>query len=59
MKSNINIMLLNFKRENARFEYAHEVLKNEDSYFMGQHIKRTRRISIICRNEPELENNLH
>lgn len=36
----------------ARYDYTHEVLGNEESRFGEQIIKKTRRISIICRNEP-------
>lgn len=38
-------------REAARYEYAHEILKNEESFFNGDKIEKPRRISIICRNE--------
>ncbi|XP_046822836.1 alpha-ketoglutarate-dependent dioxygenase alkB homolog 7, mitochondrial isoform X1 [Vespa crabro] len=37
----------------ARQKYNHEILKSEDSYFRGQKISRSRRISIICRSEVE------
>ncbi|XP_076652502.1 alpha-ketoglutarate-dependent dioxygenase alkB homolog 7, mitochondrial [Halictus rubicundus] len=36
----------------ARYNYNHEILKNEESYFEGQHIPKIRRISIICRCQP-------
>ncbi|XP_033337498.2 alpha-ketoglutarate-dependent dioxygenase alkB homolog 7, mitochondrial [Megalopta genalis] len=36
----------------ARYNYNHEILKNEESYFEGQHVPRSRRISIICRCHP-------
>ncbi|XP_076233309.1 alpha-ketoglutarate-dependent dioxygenase alkB homolog 7, mitochondrial [Calliopsis andreniformis] len=36
----------------ARYDYNHEILKNEESYFEGRHIPKTRRISIICRTQP-------
>ncbi|KAK3782535.1 hypothetical protein RRG08_061765 [Elysia crispata] len=39
-------------RGRARYEFTHEVLKDEQSYFRNQHVPRERRISIICRNEP-------
>ncbi|KAF7397380.1 hypothetical protein HZH68_008602 [Vespula germanica] len=35
----------------ARQKYNHEILKSEESYFQGQKIPRSRRISIICRSE--------
>lgn len=37
----------------ARQKYNHEILKSEESYFQGQKIPRSRRISIICRSEVE------
>lgn len=37
----------------ARYDYKHEILKNEDSYFKGEKIEKNRRISVICRNEPK------
>ncbi|XP_054015902.1 alpha-ketoglutarate-dependent dioxygenase alkB homolog 7, mitochondrial [Hylaeus anthracinus] len=36
----------------ARYDYNHEILKNEESYFEGQHVPKARRISIICRCQP-------
>ncbi|CAF0834578.1 unnamed protein product [Adineta ricciae] len=36
----------------ARFDFTHEILKNEQSYFNNVHIPRNRRISIMCRNLP-------
>ncbi|UJR22166.1 hypothetical protein I4U23_025230 [Adineta vaga] len=36
----------------ARFDFTHEILKNEQSYFNNNHIPRNRRISIMCRNMP-------
>ncbi|XP_005177792.1 alpha-ketoglutarate-dependent dioxygenase alkB homolog 7, mitochondrial [Musca domestica] len=36
----------------ARYDFTHEILANKESSFMGQPIKKDRRISIICRNEP-------
>ncbi|XP_076168273.1 alpha-ketoglutarate-dependent dioxygenase alkB homolog 7, mitochondrial [Ptiloglossa arizonensis] len=40
----------------ARYNCKHEILKNEESYFEGQHIPKTRRISIICRSQPNYAN---
>ncbi|XP_030754499.1 alpha-ketoglutarate-dependent dioxygenase alkB homolog 7, mitochondrial [Sitophilus oryzae] len=37
----------------ARFEYTHEILSNESSIFKNQKIEKDRRISVICRNEPD------
>ncbi|EFN75281.1 alpha-ketoglutarate-dependent dioxygenase alkB homolog 7, mitochondrial [Harpegnathos saltator] len=39
----------------ARYKYNHEILKSEESYFEGQHIPKNRRISVICRSEPDPE----
>ena len=36
----------------ARFDFTHEILKNEESYFNGEHIFKERRVSVLCRNEP-------
>ncbi|XP_055389230.1 alpha-ketoglutarate-dependent dioxygenase alkB homolog 7, mitochondrial [Condylostylus longicornis] len=36
----------------ARYNFTHEILANENSQFKGEKILKTRRISIICRNEP-------
>lgn len=37
----------------ARYKYNHEVLSKEKSLYNGKIIEKTRRISIICRSEPE------
>jgi alkylated DNA repair protein alkB family protein 7 len=37
----------------SRYNFTHEILKNEESIFKGQKIHKTRRISVICRDEPE------
>lgn len=39
----------------ARYKYNHEILKSEESYFEGRHVPKSRRISIICRSEPDSE----
>ncbi|XP_056111165.1 alpha-ketoglutarate-dependent dioxygenase alkB homolog 7, mitochondrial [Rhinichthys klamathensis goyatoka] len=39
-------------RDDARFKFTHEILKDEDSFFSGHKIPRHRRISVICRNLP-------
>lgn len=36
----------------ARYNFTHEILGNEHSKFLDQTVEKTRRISIICRNEP-------
>uniref|UniRef100_A0A3Q1ENS3 AlkB homolog 7 n=1 Tax=Acanthochromis polyacanthus TaxID=80966 RepID=A0A3Q1ENS3_9TELE len=40
-------------RDQARYEYTHEILKDEESVFNGQKVPRQRRISVICRSLPE------
>ncbi|CAM4363344.1 unnamed protein product [Leuciscus chuanchicus] len=39
-------------RDDARFKFTHEILKDQDSFFSGHKIPRHRRISVICRNLP-------
>lgn len=39
-------------RDQARYNFTHEILKDEESVFNGQKVPRLRRISIICRNLP-------
>ncbi|XP_055841151.1 alpha-ketoglutarate-dependent dioxygenase alkB homolog 7, mitochondrial [Episyrphus balteatus] len=36
----------------ARYNFTHEILSNENSNFKGSPVKKGRRISIICRNDP-------
>ncbi|KAM3846064.1 alpha-ketoglutarate-dependent dioxygenase alkB homolog 7, mitochondrial isoform 1-T1 [Vipera latastei] len=36
----------------ARYEFTHEILKDEESFFDGRKVARERRISVICRNLP-------
>ncbi|KAG6937187.1 alkB -like protein 7 [Chelydra serpentina] len=38
----------------AHYEFTHESLKDEESFFGGQKIPRERRISVIHRNLPAL-----
>ncbi|XP_029364925.1 alpha-ketoglutarate-dependent dioxygenase alkB homolog 7, mitochondrial [Echeneis naucrates] len=40
-------------RDQARYNFTHEILKDEESVFGGQRIPRQRRISVICRNLPD------
>uniref|UniRef100_A0A0A9ZCK6 Putative alpha-ketoglutarate-dependent dioxygenase ABH7 n=1 Tax=Lygus hesperus TaxID=30085 RepID=A0A0A9ZCK6_LYGHE len=40
----------------VRYEFKHSILRNEDSYFGDLKVDKIRRISVICRNEPEEEN---
>ncbi|XP_069460506.1 alpha-ketoglutarate-dependent dioxygenase alkB homolog 7, mitochondrial [Ambystoma mexicanum] len=37
----------------ARYEFTHEILKDEDSVYNGERVPRERRISVICRNLPD------
>ncbi|XP_076021133.1 alpha-ketoglutarate-dependent dioxygenase alkB homolog 7, mitochondrial [Genypterus blacodes] len=39
-------------RNQARYDFTHEILKDEESVFNGQNVPRQRRISVICRNLP-------
>lgn len=39
-------------RDQARFNFTHQILKDEESVFGGQRVARQRRISVICRNLP-------
>ena len=39
----------------SRYEYTHQILKEDLSKFMDTIVPRDRRISIICRNEPRSE----
>ncbi|CAG9831445.1 unnamed protein product [Diabrotica balteata] len=40
----------------ARYDYTHEILSNENSVFKGEKVLKDRRISVICRNEPDTKN---
>ncbi|CAH1118084.1 unnamed protein product [Phaedon cochleariae] len=40
-------------KDSARFDYTHEILNNENSIFKGERVLKERRISVICRNEPD------
>ncbi|XP_071028686.1 alpha-ketoglutarate-dependent dioxygenase alkB homolog 7, mitochondrial [Oncorhynchus clarkii lewisi] len=39
-------------RDQARYKFTHEILKDDESLFSGQRVPRHRRISVICRNLP-------
>ncbi|KAF6204244.1 hypothetical protein GE061_002584 [Apolygus lucorum] len=39
----------------VRYEFKHSILRNEDSYFGNLKVDKLRRISVICRNEPQEE----
>lgn len=53
----LNRRSLYIMRDSLRFEYTHEILKNEESLFQGKRITKGRRLSVICRSEP-VSNNL-
>uniref|UniRef100_G3MMH2 Alpha-ketoglutarate-dependent dioxygenase AlkB-like domain-containing protein n=1 Tax=Amblyomma maculatum TaxID=34609 RepID=G3MMH2_AMBMU len=36
----------------ARYDYTHEILSNQHSIFGSSPVHKTRRLSVICRNEP-------
>ena len=38
-------------RDRARYEFTHEILAAEQSYFHGTLVPRDRRISVLYRNE--------
>lgn len=48
----ILLIYLFFFRNLIRFDFTHEILKDQESYFNNIHIPRNRRISIMCRNMP-------
>ncbi|XP_017277280.1 alpha-ketoglutarate-dependent dioxygenase alkB homolog 7, mitochondrial [Kryptolebias marmoratus] len=39
-------------RDQARYDFTHEILRDEESVFSGTRVPRQRRISVICRNRP-------
>uniref|UniRef100_A0A2M3ZBG2 Putative alpha-ketoglutarate-dependent dioxygenase alkb protein 7 mitochondrial n=1 Tax=Anopheles braziliensis TaxID=58242 RepID=A0A2M3ZBG2_9DIPT len=39
-------------RDTARYKFTHEILASNESQFRQRPVSRSRRISIICRNEP-------
>lgn len=39
-------------RDAARYDFTHEILRDEESFFGGRRVPRGRRVSIICRNAP-------
>lgn len=36
----------------ARYDYTHEILPTDIGFFKGVPVRKTRRMSVICRNEP-------
>ncbi|XP_023572820.1 alpha-ketoglutarate-dependent dioxygenase alkB homolog 7, mitochondrial isoform X1 [Octodon degus] len=40
-------------RDSARYDFSHEILRDEESFFGEHRVPRGRRISVICRSIPE------
>lgn len=40
-------------RDSARYDFSHEILRDEESFFGEHRVPRGRRISVICRSVPE------
>ncbi|XP_049645424.1 alpha-ketoglutarate-dependent dioxygenase alkB homolog 7, mitochondrial [Suncus etruscus] len=40
-------------RGSARYDFSHEILRDEESYFGERRVPRGRRISVICRSQPK------
>ncbi|XP_066201274.1 alpha-ketoglutarate-dependent dioxygenase alkB homolog 7, mitochondrial [Saccopteryx leptura] len=40
-------------RDSARYDYSHEILRDEESFFGERRVPRGRRISVICRSLPK------
>ena len=47
----IQIVCYLISRGASRYDYTHEILPNEDSYVNDIKVPKSRRISIVCRNE--------
>ncbi|XP_066586056.1 alpha-ketoglutarate-dependent dioxygenase alkB homolog 7, mitochondrial isoform X2 [Prorops nasuta] len=41
----------------ARYKFNHEILKQKESFYQDKPVIKTRRISVICRCEPNQDNN--
>lgn len=41
------------RRDSVRYDFSHEILRDEESFFGERRIPRSRRISVICRSLPE------
>ncbi len=48
----LSLILFELFSGDARYKFTHEILPQECSKFKGKVIERDRRISVICRNEP-------
>lgn len=49
----LNQRSLYVMEDDARYNYSHEVLPNDSSYFNGQYVHKSRRVSVITRTEPD------
>ncbi|XP_050402968.1 alpha-ketoglutarate-dependent dioxygenase alkB homolog 7, mitochondrial [Patella vulgata] len=52
----LNQRALYVMKDRARYEFSHEVLEESKSIFKGNVVPRDRRISVMCRNEPDKDN---
>lgn len=52
-KKSLQFPLYDRSSGDARYLYAHEILDERNSKFKNLTVERDRRISIICRNEPD------
>ncbi|CAH0384532.1 unnamed protein product [Bemisia tabaci] len=43
-------------RNAMRYDFTHEILHNKESFFNGEQVHKSRRMSVICRNEPPPSN---
>lgn len=50
----LNRRSLYIMKGDIRYKYTHEILPDDVSYFNGERIARDRRVSVMCRNEPEV-----
>lgn len=39
----------------VRYDFTHEVLNGSDSLINGEYIEKDRRVSILCRSEPQYQ----
>lgn len=52
VKIHLKHLSLYIMSHSARYNFTHEILKNDESFINQRQIQKNRRISIICRNEP-------
>lgn len=43
----------------GRYNFTHEILSNENSYFNGEKVIKERRISVICRDIPKAKQDIN